>query len=44
MWDAATARLDEQGIGPGLGSESVNQAAEAERANLTALPPGRPLN
>ena len=45
MWGMpATAWLDEQYVGPHLGSKLVNPwAAEVKRVNLTAVPPGWPL-
>ena len=43
MWDAATAWLDEQCVGPQLGSEPVNPGMpEVECANLTTMPLGQP--
>ena len=44
MQDAATAWCEEQCAGPHPGSEPRKlQAAKAEHANLTTMPPGQPL-
>ena len=42
MWDAATAWLDEQCVGPCLGSEPTNSGPLKWSAWTTTVPPGQP--
>ena len=42
MWDAATAWLDEEHVGPCPGAKPTRWATKAEDANLSSVPPGGP--
>ena len=42
MWDAVAARLDQQCVGLGPGSELATMGPDTEHTNLTATPPGWP--